>query len=75
VLGSIPVLGYAFKKKDKSTRNVELLVFLRPKVIRTTEDAQALLHDMDKKVPEVMMQSTNHVAPAKTNAKGKRSAK
>ena len=27
VLGSIPVLGWAFKKKDKVTRDVELMVF------------------------------------------------
>ena len=51
ILGSIPGLGWAFKKKDKLTRDVELLVFLRPKVVRSPEDAKALLEEMDKKAP------------------------
>ena len=51
ILGSIPVLGWAFKKKDKSTHEVELLVFLRPKVVRTAEDAKELLEEMEKKAP------------------------
>ena len=51
VLGSIPALGWAFKKKDKTTHEVELMVFLRPKVVRNTEDAKQLLDDLDKKAP------------------------
>lgn len=51
ILGSIPGLGWAFKKKDKSTRQVELMVFLRPKVVRTPEEAQKLLEEMDRKAP------------------------
>jgi len=51
VLGSIPGLGWAFKKKDKSTRDVELLVFLRPRVVRTPNDAKELLEEMEKKAP------------------------
>lgn len=51
VLGDIPGLGWAFKKKDKSARNVELMVFLRPKVTRTPEEARALMGDLDSKAP------------------------
>ena len=51
ILGSIPGLGWAFKKKDKVTREVELLVFLRPKVVRTPEQARELLEEMDQKAP------------------------
>ena len=51
IIGSIPGLGWAFKKKDKSTREVELLVFLRPKVVRTPDDAKELLEEMEKKAP------------------------
>ena len=51
ILGSIPGLGWAFKKKDKSTRDVELLVFLRPRVVRTPSDARELLEEMEKKAP------------------------
>ena len=51
LLGSIPGLGWAFKKKDKSSREVELMVFLRPWVTRTPEEAQKLLNRIDQKTP------------------------
>jgi len=51
ILGSIPGLGWAFKKKDKSTQEVELMVFLHPTVIHTAEDASQLEGDMEKKAP------------------------
>jgi len=50
-LGNIPGLGWAFKKKDKSIREVELLVFLKPTVIRTPEEAQAMLDDISTRMP------------------------
>jgi general secretion pathway protein D len=56
VLGNIPVLGWAFKKKDKSTHEVELLVFLRPKIIRSSEDAKELVEEMEKKAPLIQQQ-------------------
>src|SRR4029079_7309924 len=34
ILGDIPGLGYLFKKKDKTTRDVELMVFLHPSVTK-----------------------------------------
>jgi len=51
ILGSIPGLGWAFKKKDKSSTEVELMVFLCPKVVRSSEDAQKLLRDVKVKAP------------------------
>ena len=51
ILGSIPGLGWAFKKKDTIRREVELLVFLRPKIVRTPEEAQELMDEMDRKAP------------------------
>jgi type II secretion system protein D len=53
VLGSIPVLGWAFKKKDKVSREVELMVFLRPRVTRTPEEARELLREIDGKAPGI----------------------
>jgi general secretion pathway protein D len=50
-LGRIPGLGWAFKKKDKLSREVELLVFLRPKIVRSPEEARELLQEMDRKAP------------------------
>jgi type II secretion system protein D len=51
VLGSIPGLNYLFGKKDKSGNRVELLVFLRPKVVRTPEQARVLLEETRKHTP------------------------
>src|SRR5207248_1969481 len=45
-LGDVPGLGWLFKKKDKVTREVELMVFLRPKITRTLEQARALLDEV-----------------------------
>jgi general secretion pathway protein D len=48
ILGSIPGLKYIFAKHDKSVNRTELLVFLRPKVVRTPEQARALLEEARK---------------------------
>lgn len=53
ILGDIPVLGWLFKKKDRTTHEVELMVFLRPRVVHSPADAQALLQDVDKEAPLV----------------------
>lgn len=51
LLGNIPGLKWLFNKKDKSNNRVELLVFLRPKVTRTPEEARVLLEETNKKMP------------------------
>lgn len=38
ILGDIPILGYAFKRKVKSTQRTELLIFLTPHVVQRPED-------------------------------------
>ncbi len=53
ILGDIPGLGWAFKKRDKTVQNVELMVFLRPKITRTPEEARRLLEDIYQKAPGV----------------------
>jgi general secretion pathway protein D len=53
VLGDIPGLGWAFNKKDKTTREVELMVFLRPRVTRTPEDSGKLLDETYQQAPNV----------------------
>lgn len=50
-LGSIPGLGWLFKKKDAIRREVELMVFLRPKIVRTPAQAKELLEEMERKLP------------------------
>ena len=39
ILGSIPLLGNLFKSNDKTINRTELLIFIRPTIIRTTDDA------------------------------------
>jgi general secretion pathway protein D len=53
VLGSIPGLKWLFNKKDKTTHEVELMVFLRPKVIQSVKDAREVLREVDKEAPLV----------------------
>jgi general secretion pathway protein D len=50
-LGRIPVLGWAFRKKDKGLREVELMVFLTPRITRTPEQARELLRETKGKLP------------------------
>jgi type II secretion system protein D len=50
-LGSIPGLKWAFNKRDKTTREVELMVFLRPRVVRNPLEADQLMQDIINKAP------------------------
>ncbi len=51
ILGDIPGLKYIFSKRDKSVKRTELLVFLRPKVVRSPEQARELLLEARKSMP------------------------
>jgi type II secretory pathway component GspD/PulD (secretin) len=53
ILGDIPGMKWLFNKKDKSSHEVELMVFLRPKVTRTPEDAKELMDEIYEKAPNV----------------------
>lgn len=46
ILGDIPVLGRAFQSKGKSRKKTNLMVFLRPKIIRNASDARPLTQDL-----------------------------
>ena len=45
LLGDIPVLGNLFKNRSRSRNKTNLMVFLRPVVIRNQDDANALTSD------------------------------
>ncbi len=45
ILGDIPLLGQAFRTKTKTARKTNLMVFLRPTIIRTAEDLDRLTQD------------------------------
>jgi len=47
------VLGYAFKKKDKVVSDVELMVFLTPRITRTLNDVESLTENVESKTPKI----------------------
>jgi type II secretion system protein D len=53
ILGDIPVIKWLFNKKDNTSHEVELMVFLRPKVTRNPEDARELMNEINRKAPHV----------------------
>jgi general secretion pathway protein D len=74
ILGEIPGLKWLFNKKDKSKERVELLVFLRPKVTRTPEEAKALLEDANKRMPLIRDWEKTEGADAEKMSSKKKSA-
>jgi Type II secretory pathway, component PulD len=60
ILGDVPGLGWAFKKKDKTTREVELMVFLRPKIVRSQWDAQELMDEVYRRAPLLKESEEKH---------------
>ncbi len=48
-LGDIPIVGWLFKTFSSSTRKTNLLVFLRPKVVRTQDDLEEISDNSKKK--------------------------
>jgi type II secretion system protein D len=69
ILGSIPGFKYLFSKHDKSTKRTELLVFLRPKVVRTPEQARLLLEEARKSMPLINEWEKKEVKPTLEGAK------
>ena len=59
-LGDIPVLGNLFKSRSKTKSKTNLLVFLRPTVIRGPEEASLVTHGKYNAIWEVEIESTNH---------------
>ncbi|HVK62298.1 MAG TPA: type II secretion system secretin GspD, partial [Bdellovibrionales bacterium] len=43
ILGDIPVVGWLFKSRQVEKKKINLVIFLTPKIIRGTSDAQKLL--------------------------------
>ncbi len=71
VLGSIPGLGWLFKKKDKTTTDVELMVFLSPKITRTPEQAKKLLEEEENSAPKLKQYNLDEKAAKDAAATGK----
>ncbi len=71
IVGDVPGLKWAFNKKNKTTQDVELMVFLRPRIIRNTEDAKVALAEVDAQAPQVKKYQDEAV-PAKVGTKSKK---
>jgi type II secretion system protein D len=64
VVGNIPGLGWLFKKKDKQTDQVELMVFLRPRVVHSEKEAEKMLEDINQRFPKVKQwEQGNEIKP------------
>ncbi len=59
ILGSIPGLGFLFRSESKSTEKQNLLVFLRPTVLRTREDITIQTKRKYKSVYEIEIEGTD----------------
>jgi type II secretion system protein D len=65
-IGRIPGLNWLTNNKNKSTQDDELMVFLRPKVIRDTQDARDALRDVNRNAP-AMKRWEDETDPAMPN--------
>jgi general secretion pathway protein D len=50
VLGDIPVLGNAFRQKTNRIRRTELIIFIRPRVIRDASEARRITDEFRKQL-------------------------
>lgn len=62
LLGDVPVLGNLFKSRSRTKAKTNLLVFLRPTVIRSKENAGQVTQDKYNEIWEVEIQSSSHEA-------------
>ncbi len=60
LLGDIPILGNLFKSRSTTKAKTNLLVFLRPTVIRVKEQAAEITREKYNAIWEVEINSTNH---------------
>lgn len=63
VLGDIPGLKYVFSKHDKSVKRTELLVFLKPKVVRTPEQARQMLEEARRSMSLIQKSEREDIKP------------
>lgn len=50
ILGEIPVLGNAFKNKTDTIERTELVIFIRPKVVRNVSEARSVNDEFRKRL-------------------------
>lgn len=50
VLGDVPILGNAFRQKSNATSRTELIIFIRPRVIRDMDEARQVTEEFRKQL-------------------------
>ena len=50
LLGNIPVIGNAFKNKSDKIKRTELIIFIRPRVVRSTQEAREVTAEFSEKL-------------------------
>ncbi|MEZ5810809.1 MAG: type II secretion system secretin GspD [Rhizobiaceae bacterium] len=50
ILGEIPVLGNAFKNKTDKIERTELIIFIRPRVVRNVDEARSVTEEFRQKL-------------------------
>lgn len=68
LLGSIPVLGHLFRSQSTSVQKTNLLVFIRPTIIRTDEELRGATSEKYKMIREQQLEQRD-AAPFLTNGK------
>jgi general secretion pathway protein D len=58
-LGDIPILGWLFKSKNYTRQKTNLMVFLTPKILRTSSDHKKLLNTKFKKRVDWIKRNAN----------------
>ncbi|MBI4774932.1 MAG: type II secretion system secretin GspD [Deltaproteobacteria bacterium] len=54
-LGSIPVIGWAFKTTSQRREKINLLVFLTPHIIENTEEARAVYQQKEREIKDSLI--------------------
>ena len=69
LLGDIPILGWLFKTRSRSSDRTNLFVFLTPRIIRTPEDA-ASIHEDKKDYMKTIQEGTIRNTPVRKKETG-----
>ena len=62
VLDQIPGLGDAFGHQDNSTQRTELIIFIRPQIIRNGSDAHTIAEELRSKMRGSIATTTTNAA-------------
>jgi len=60
-LGDIPLLGWLFKSEGKSTQKTNLYIFLTPRVVKSTLEAEKLYREKAAHIDDINRQIENRV--------------